>query len=945
MATLPVIVYGNGDLYAQYFNAIVLSFGASTYSTLIKLSILLAGMSVLFSHVMKRDLMDIIKWIGHVYVVIYILFLPKVTVEILDRVAGNKPYTVANVPLGLAVFSSVTTTLSDALTQLTEMNFTMPDDLRYHKSGMIFASQLVRAASQFEITDSRFDGNIQGFIHQCVFYDILFKKYSINDLLETNNIWSLVSRKASPARGFIYTDENNLSEFTTCQASIPQLTADWEKAADAAKAKYASVLFSGAPNPKDTLRKYLDISYGYLVNLSGQADQIMKQNLMANAIERGVIKMGAVVDATAALQSYAYVRAQEQKRLTNQTVGEMAAYWLPLIKNDLELILYGAFIFVVLLSVFPFGVATLKSYIYTLIWIELWSPLYAVLNLTTSYYAQSKSLAATAGSVSLSTLPGLLQVNADIAGLAGYLSMSVPAIAGGLLWGMHSILQVSQYVGGMTQSAAGVGAGEAVTGNIGFGNTNFGNHNAFNTSSNHVDTNLRVSTGASSLQLSDGSQLSVMPDGHEALNMQNTISNIGASVDFSSAYRTSYMESADRATTSARQDQHHYSESTNAAMRNVYEVASHLNKSEGSGESWSLNASSGVSKAFGNVQRITQDLADRLHVSYNEAANLAASIYADGKAGVSAHAGFSAGSDTSGGLGSLSPIKAGVSGGIDGSLSGNLGASRTATHNSSTDTGSVYSTAKDFLQDHHYSENVDIISRASQDKSLRTNNETGNRLLDSMSSSFDKAESFRHDMQSNLQLSDTYRANASKAEEFAARVGVTGQQELMEYIANQPNRDGTDKLGAASVPGVMRNPELREKYINQFMNEHRTELEKGWSHGLPASQQAVERTYRHNNHAVQNASQINKVNQQNHDNIAEKGHSQGLSQNQLIDRSIKQQVTDAMVDHAQEIHQKNAQTNQDGNAIKEKFQQEKSRERHGGLTRDFVFDIDTKNHE
>ena len=943
--TLSVIVYGNGDLYAQYFNAIARSFGTSTYSTLIKLSILLAGMSVLFSHVMKRDLMDVIKWLGHVYLVVYILFLPKMTVEIIDRVAGNKPYTVANIPLGLAVFSSLTTTLSDALTQLTEMNFTMPDDLRYHKSGMIFASQLVRAASQFEITDSRFDSNIQGFIHQCVFYDILFKKYSMNDLLETNNIWSLVSHNASPARGFIYTDENNVSEFTTCQASIAELSNDWEKALDTAKVRYGSRLFSGSPNPKDALKKYLDVSYGYLVNLSGQADQIMKQNLMANAIERGVLRMGATVDASAALQSYAYVRAQEQKRLTNQTVGEMATYWLPLIKNDLELILYGAFIFVVLLSVFPFGVATLKSYFYTLIWIELWSPLYAVLNLTTSYYAQSKSVAATAGSVSLSTLPGLLQVNADIAGLAGYLSMSVPAIAGGLLWGMHSILQVSQYVGGMTQSVAGVGAGEAVTGNIGFGNTNFGNHNAFNTSSNHMDTNLRVSGGASSLQLSDGSQFSVMPDGREVLNMQNTISNIGALVDYSNAYRTSYMESADRATTAARQDQHHYSTATSAAMRNVYEVASHLNKSEGSGESWSLNASSGVSKAFGNVQRITQDLADRLHVSYNEAANLAASIYADGKAGVAGHIGFSASRDTGGGLGSLSPVKAGVSGGVDASLSGSLGASRTATHNSSTDTGSVYSTARDFLQDHHYSENVDMIARASQDKSLRTNNETGNRLLDSMSSSFDQAESYRHDMQSNLQLADTYRANASKAEEYGARVGITGQQELMEYIANQPNRDGTGKLGASSVPRIMRDPEMRNKYINQFMNEHHTELQKSWSHGLPSSQKAVEKIYRHNNHAIQNESHIKKLDQQNHAKIDEKSHSQGLNQNQFIDRSVKQQVTDAMVDHAQEIHQKNAQTNQEGNVIKEKFEQEKSRERHGGLGRDFVFDIDTKNHE
>ncbi len=941
-ATLPVIVYGNGDLYAQYFNAIVRSFGASTYSTLITLSILLAGMSVLFSYVMKRELLDIVKWFGYVYLIIYVLFLPKVSVEILDSVEGNKPYYVANVPLGLGVFASLTTKLSDALTQLTEMNFTMPDDLRYHKSGMIFASQLVRQAAQFEITDARFDSNIQGFIHQCVFYDILLKKYTINDLLETKDIWGMVSSRASPARGFIYTNENNVSEFTTCQASIPQLTEDWMKALDHTKSRYASRLFGSAADPREALKKYLNISYGYLINLSGQADQIMKQTLMANAIERGVLRMGATLDAGAAMQSYAYVRAQEQKRMTNQTVGEMATYWLPLIKNNLELVLYGSFIFVVLLSVFPFGMATLKSYLYTILWVELWSPLYAVLNLTVSYAAHKQSWAATAGVFSLQSMPGFLQVNADIAGLAGYLSMSVPALAGGLLWGMHSYLQVSQYVGGMTQSAAGVGAGEAVTGNIGFGNTNFGNHNAFNTSNHHVDTNARVSTGASTMQLSDGSQLSVMPNGTEVVNTQNTISNIGASVELSNAFRSSYNESADRAATTARQDQHHYSQASNAALRDVYEVASHLNKSESSGDGWSLNASSGVAKAFGNVNRITQDLADRMHISYNEAASLATNIYADGKAGIAGHVGLSAGKETGSGL---SPMQSRVNGGVDLSLSGGLGGSRSATHNNSTDSGSVYSKAKDFLSDNHYSENVDIIARATQDKSFRTNNESGNRLLNSAAASFDQAESYRHDMQSNLQLADTYRVNASKADEYAARVGINGQQELMEYIANQPNRDGTDRLGTASVPGIMRNPELRNQYIKQYMDGHRADYEKSWTHGLPSSQQAIEKTYRQNNQYMKGDAHVQASYQHDQEKIVKKGEATGLTQNQLVDHSIKKQVENAIVDNAYQVFDQHNQLKQNGDIIKNKVEKEQSRERHAGAVKDFIKGIDTKNYE
>jgi conjugal transfer mating pair stabilization protein TraG len=656
--------------------------------------------------------------------------------------------------------------------------------------------------------------------------------------------------------------------------------------------------------------------------------------------------MGSSLNATAALQSYAYTRAQEQKRMTNQTVGDMASYWLPLIKNNLELLLYGSFIFVVLLSVFPFGMATLKSYIYTLVWVELWPPLYAVLNLTISYYAHKQNLAVAGSGINLQSLPGLLQVNSDIAGLAGYLSMSVPAVAGALLWGMHSILQLSQYVGGMTQSAAGAAATEAVTGNIGFGNTNFGNQSAFNTSNNHVDSNLRVSSGASMMQLSDGTQLSVMPNGSEVVNMGNTISNIGASIDFSKGFRTSFTQSADRATTEARMDQHHFSEATTSAMRNLYDIGDHINKGESSGNGWSLNTSSGVSKAFGEVSRITHDLADRLHISYNDAANLAANIYADGKTGLSAHMGISGSVEPGGKIfESLSPARAGVNAGADLSLSGGLGTSRTATHSSSTDSGSMYSAAKDFLSDQHYSENVDTINRASQDKSLRTNNEEGNRLVDSMASSLDKADSYRHDMQTNFQNADSYRENANKAEEFGARYGVVGQQEFVEWLSKQPGTDDRKTLGISSVSTIMRDPELRDKYLEKFIGLHTQIPEKSWSHGLPSSAKSLENNFHREIQSIPGESHIRNREKQNHESLDIEARSKGLIPHQVIDHTVQKQVESELRDKNNEITEKNSHLKNDETPIKAKFDSEKTQNRHGSLSHDFIHDINTKTDE
>ena len=47
---------------------------------------------------------------------------------------------------------------------------------------MVMASNLVTAASTFQVTDPDFEKNLQGFIHQCVFYDLMLHKYSSQEL-------------------------------------------------------------------------------------------------------------------------------------------------------------------------------------------------------------------------------------------------------------------------------------------------------------------------------------------------------------------------------------------------------------------------------------------------------------------------------------------------------------------------------------------------------------------------------------------------------------------------------------------------------------------------------------------------------------------------------------------------------------------------------------------
>jgi conjugal transfer mating pair stabilization protein TraG len=388
---LSIVAYGNGDILREMFNAIAASMGDSSYKTLIHLTLALAGSWMILQMVAKRSLMVSVHWIGLYFLAFYVLFLPKATIHIIDRVEQSKVYTVDNVPLGLAILASYTTIIGDSLTQEIEKNFSMPDDLHYSQTGMVMASQLVTAASTFQITDPVFQENMQDFINQCVFYDLLLNKYSAQDLLTTPNIWQFVTQNASPARAFLYNHT-----VTTCQEGVTALNQDWQTAIDAAGDRYGARLFPNSHSAKSQLLKYLPISYSYLTNLSDGASSLIQQNMMANAIQNGVLGWSARSNAPAALSSYAFNKAQQQTRIGNRTVGDLAAYWLPLMKNLFEGILYGSFIFIFLLVLFPFGGMVLRNYLYSLIWLQMWAPLYAIINLYVGFYAQYRSVGAIA---------------------------------------------------------------------------------------------------------------------------------------------------------------------------------------------------------------------------------------------------------------------------------------------------------------------------------------------------------------------------------------------------------------------------------------------------------------------------------------------------------------------------------------------------------------------
>jgi conjugal transfer mating pair stabilization protein TraG len=869
---LSVYVYGNGKLFVEYFNAIATVIGTTGFASALRLAILLGGVTALFRMIFKRDMMELVRWFVVFYVAMYIALTPKVTVMVEDRTDLGQSYPVANVPLGVAALAHFTSAIGSGMTGIIESIFHMPDYLPYNQTGLVMASRLVTAANQFQITNAEFNRNMQGFINQCVFYDLFLGKYSFDQLLDTPAIWDFIKQNASPARAFPYN-----GHIVTCRQGIQSLETDWKTTIDQAQTRYGARLFPSQTGAKAQLLKYLPASYKLLVNSSQDASSIMQQYMLANALQSGVGHMAATTNAPAALESYIESKSQLQQRMNYQSIGEQAAYWLQLLKNTLEMVMYGSFILVILLAFLPSGLSILKNYAIGLFWLQSWAPLYAIINFAVSYYAQAKSSALTAGTgITLHNLDGLSTINMDMAALAGYLTLSVPFFAAGLVKGMMSTLgQIAQYAGGMVQTVTGHVASEAAAGNISMGNTSVDTHQAFNMNANHLDTMGRMVSGGMSTMMASGETLTMTASGTSVLNTSGAISNLGTNINLAETMRAAYSHNAELATTQSQSDAHTLQASKASQLRSLQELAEFQGKSASSGDSASLSSSSSFNNAINTIHRETARFAQEFGLNYEQASNIIASQYG----AVTAHAGFDTEKSA---WGKAASLVTGASGGVD--ISGGAKLEHAGTHGHSN--RDMYSAAKDVARDASFSHSVDVATREIQEHNYRTNQEEGHRLSDSVASSFEQANRASHDMSTHLQQAQSYREMASLAQENTRNINTNYNQVFYEWLSNQPGTDGHGHMGTTGAATVLRDPGMGQAYAQRFVEEHGSSLMPHMQGNMPHSSSDVQSAYRASQSSVKTESAITGQYGADRNQVFQMAHNEGLGKGNIVDDSV-----------------------------------------------------------
>lgn len=834
-----VYVLTGGEFLGTVFNGVATLMGTTEWSSMFRIAALMSAM-VLFSFYLRgQDPLEVIKFLAAFILLTSILMVPKRTVQIIDRTDASSIHTVEHVPLGLAAPAKFITTLGTALTEAFETVFHVPDSVTYSKTGMLFGANLVGTATDFMFRNGDLAELFTAYVRNCVVGDILLNhKYSFQALMTSTDPYSLIFSQPSPLRGVMVSAGNTLANregFWTCEDLAShvlkaQLNVDtmsggktWEY--------YVSRITGARANSSALFGTLMADSYNYYYSGGETASQIMRSAVVMNGLKQGISTYSAHNGDAAGLINLATQSSYAKMRLSQITSGSIATTYLPLMNTVLLAMMIGLFPVIILLAtIHSLTLQVLKGFLFTLIYLQAWGPMFAILNYAVSAWLTSKTHAL---SFSLANLSVIQQTHADIGAIAGWLSLSIPFLAMGLVKGLGSVVsQAGNYLGTAMNSTASSEAARA-----GDGVWAFNNLQTDNVAGNKWDTNYARRSGMATTQLANGAMASQTPDGSSVYDTSTAISRLPVDIQLDRAAASGFQ----RQEREAQGLLHNLTTSLGHTINSGVSQLSQWARQRGHSDTVSLGTDQSVStsdaQAISQLQSVVSRYASDNHVSESEAlrAAMEKSQHLALSAGAGAYAKIDSGDEI---FGKLARLGTGASAGADVHTRVDASGQRGTSHAVSSEISHRSGQSKDFsvqdLRDIRHGMDV-ITSHRVTDNSSHTENASGS-LINQMAATFSDIRA------QATQLSDTQTRSqesaqlASFVENHSAAIRSHATQEFVEYVKQRaPDADAI--LTDVSTPQAR---EKREQLAAQFVQERMMpQLEAAYRKGQQLTTQAA----------------------------------------------------------------------------------------------------------
>ena len=777
---LTIHTYGHIDAMFYILNGIKMIMNSGFASMMIQTVAIVAtfyyGLKAAYASSSGGAKQHLVKVAGMI-IVINALLVPKTSMFIEDHVTKQRDY-VEGLPYGFAVPIGFMEKFGDILTEAFEQAFTpVPSDDRvqnnYRDYGMVFGARLIQEARKFKITTPEFAYNMDTFIKRCVVMDVAMgNKYTLNELLQSNDIWELVSKKASPLRR-VEMKIGKFTELKTCKEAATEVIApDFVSELDKIIQKYTKTEYAlagdhgGLFSAKGTAR---NVNKFFKDNLSTVFKQQLGDDGSAESHLRQYMMLNSMSDHA---RTYGFARANMTQESNWRISGDLANVYLPMLLSVIKGLVYTSFIFMVPIMLMGGGMGKYLSYISVIASLQLWPALNAVLNMFIELYSATQMQDIGGGGISFTSYSRVGDYSDKIVAVASGLQMTIPFLAFSIVQGgVSGFIHLASSITGASTAAASTAAQEVTTGNKSFDNYSAGNMQVAMQQGFKTDWNSSYKAGASETQLSDGTMAKWLPNGKfismagPGITESAGLSKISYDTQDSSQLVKSYNESvAYREGLEMKR-----SEAVKAQDSQLKQYASAVAKHSSTNKGLKFDklgtAAEGVRTAIEHSKNLGE-VYDYGH-SQNNLLQGGAAVEVSGSGSVG----------TGGSGGGKSP-SVGANAGVTGSVRGDLIVSSNNTQSLNEHTNDSNSNV--------WNEDKNLLLQASSNEDFSKSAGVSQDLLDNISASSEKIDGFDKEISKSLvreqQLAENISHNRSAGVTFSTDITSEVREELKQSM-------------------------------------------------------------------------------------------------------------------------------------------------------------------
>lgn len=801
---LEIYILSGGEVFYQIVNAISAFFNSSSWGMLIRWALNIAILGGIVRFIGTKDLIKLIRWVLIYVFIIGVLIIPKKTVQIIDLSDRISVYKVDNVPVGIAILFSFTTKIGYGIAEIYDQFFSVPDAVSYSKTGFLFGANLAKDSMYASLPNSQLTQNLNGYVTNCVIGDVMLNhKYTLDDLMNSTDTLELITKDASPIRRMIYTQGDSKKNVSCKEAAngIKSSLTGLLNQNGSIIGSLNQITYSDKVNKEIILKELLQESYHFFYKSSKSAVDILKHNVANNAIRKGINSYASKQGDIAGIIAVSTENSQLKSRLNWAISSQIATTYLPLLHTVMLLLLFGLFPIVIILTVSDvMGTRPLKLYALSLVYFMSWLPLFSILNYIMVFYTKSSLNGV---EVTLNNTNKIKLIHSDIGMIAGFLSLSIPFLALGIVKGFSAVAtNASNFLSGSIS-----GAISQVSSSAGDGNFSIGNMSTENVQGFKWDTNYSRSSGIMSQQLSNGAISTMATDGTTGINTSGIMSYLPTTGSLSKNVSQQFSQAMKYAESMSATALDGLSSSSRNLLSNLSQLQKSLNNSTSYSKGYNQDEISNVKKSVNEAMGILQQYSKAHNLSESEAVSYLNAKYSSGELNVG---------------GSLG---AGVQKGV-GSANVNLGAAAkfntfsqdNITHDSREGFNSSKIDSSDLVRRWAYE-----LDKLSSYKLSYNGNKVDNHnqaILDNISSSYEKSVSFAKSYNESQAVSYSLSQERNNITSNGSTITSNLNNEFVKWVQKNHAMNANDILSNTSDSNIARQ---REELWNEFTNHYTSE--------------------------------------------------------------------------------------------------------------------------